>query len=404
MIEIRNVQIPNDTRRDVFIPSTRPQTIEASRYTLLPALIDPHVHFRTPGHEHKETWETGVLAAIAGGVTHVLDMPNNYPSCCSLERVLQKKQLIESQLQMADIPLRYGLYLGADRNCFDEIAVSKNEVVALKIYMGSSTGDLLLHDRPSLEKAFQLAAEHQILVAVHAEDEGLIQINRNQYSAVENPQMHSVIRNPNVAAKAVEMAIECAQKFNARLYLVHISSAAELSLIRQAKRDRLSVYAEASPHHLFLSDLAYGHLHTKALVNPPLRARTDVEALWESLQDGTIDTIGTDHAPHTKAEKMQPFGLAPSGFASIELYLALLLNAHHQNKISLKSIIALTHTNVRRIFNLPSNDDCVLVDLEKTKTVTDCSLKTKAKWSPYAGWTLTGWPCFTILKGRVYAV
>jgi dihydroorotase len=376
-------------------------SISAEGFTLFPALIDPHVHFRVPGAEHKETWETGARAALAGGVTTVLDMPNNSPACTTLERLHEKKETIEAQLAHVGIPLRYGLYLGADRNHLNEIGRTKGEIAGLKIYMGSSTGDLLMDDRASLEEAFRLAAKHDVLVAVHAEDEQLIQLNRKKMTS-KSPSAHSAIRSNEAAAKAVGIAIEMAKRFGARLYVVHTSTKEELSLIRQAKREGLPVFAEAAPHHLFLNTDEYERIGTKALVNPPLRKKGDCEALWEAIHDGTIDTIGTDHAPHTVEEKTRPFGQAPSGFPSIELYFPLLLNAHCEGKISLERIVQLTHTAPTEIFRLPKNDDVVLVDLKKRKTIDDAHLHTKAKWSPYAGRTLTGWPRYTILRGRLY--
>lgn len=404
MIEIRKVQTPRGRRISVFLQSNEHHAIDAKDLTLLPALIDPHVHFRIPGADHKETWETGAKAAIAGGVTTVLDMPNNSPPCWSKESFETKKLLIDVQLQSAQIPLRYFLYLGADAKHVNAISELADQIVGIKIYMGSSTGGLLVHELETLEKIFRLAAENDVLIAVHAEDEELLRKREKEYEQENDPRVHSLIRNPEVAAKAVKLAISLAAKYGTRLYIVHVSSKQELDLIREAKGKNLPVYAEASPHHLFLNDLAYHTLGTKALVNPPLRSQKDVEALWEGVVDRTIDTIGTDHAPHTLEEKMRPFREAPSGFASIELYLPLLLNAYHQKKLSLEQIVSLTHTRPQEIFRLPPNDDVVLVDLEEIRTVRDSKLHTKAKWSPYNGWILKGWPRYTILAGRLFDV
>lgn len=412
MIEIRDVHTIDGRRIDHRIEGEA-RIIDRKNLTLLPALIDPHVHFRTPGAEHKETWETASRAAIAGGVTTVFDMPNNTPSCISEQRLQAKKQIIEKQLK---IPIRYGLYLGADQNHLDEIRKVKDQITGLKIYMGSSTGDLLMKDPVALEKAFRIAAENDVLVAVHAEDEDLIEERKIKCKAAiqypknrgdfRGPQgeckaaLHSMIRNAEVAARAVGVAIALAKKYGTRLYIAHVSTREELDLIRKAKTAGLPIYAEATPHHLFLTTEAYDRLGTCALVNPPLRE--DHRALWEAVDDGTIDTIGTDHAPHLLEEKKRPYGSAPSGFPSIELYLALLLNAHYEKKISLEQIVSLTHTRPQEIFRWPPNDDVVLVDLNRVKTVDDAHLKTKAQWSPYAGMTLRGWPRYTILKGKVY--
>ena len=404
MIEIKKVQTTNGHRIDVCIESSENRVIEAEKFMLFPALIDPHVHFRVPGGEHKETWETAARAAIAGGVTTVFDMPNNDPACITAERLELKKQIIDKQLKSVGIPLRYGLYLGADRDHLKEMSKVRGKAVALKIYMGSSTGNLVMSDLKSIEEAFRIAGENDLMIAVHAEDEDLIQLNKKKHAGETNPAIHSVIRNPAAAARAVELAIGFSKKHGVRLYIAHVSTREELKWIREAKKEGLPVYAEATPHHLFLHDDMYKQIGTRALVNPPLRSKEDCEALWEAIGDDTIDTIGTDHAPHTLEEKSQAYGLAPSGFPSIELYFPLLLNAYHKKKISLEEIVSLTHTRPQEIFDLPINDDVVLVDLEKKKTVCGAHLKTKAKWSPYEGMTLQGWPRYTILAGKLFDV
>ncbi len=404
MIEIRNVQTIDGRRITFSIKADETVVIDGVGLTLLPGLIDPHVHFRTPGAEHKEDWMTAAAAAIAGGVTTVFDMPNNIPSICTRQRLHEKKKLIDQQLQKAKIPLRYGLYLGADEKHLNDMAHAKNEIVGLKIYMGSSTGDLLMKDPAALDLAFKIAAENGVLIAVHAEDEAMIEERQKEILHPPKGQckavLHSMIRSPLVAATAVSQAIDLAAKYGTRLYIAHVSTKEELDLIREAKKNNLQVFAEATPHHLFLNTDAYHRLDTCALVNPPLRENTD--ALWQAVQDGTIDTIGTDHAPHLLEEKRRIYGSAPSGFPSIELYLPLLLNAYHEKKITLEQIVRLTHTRPKEIFRIPSNNDAVLVDLNKKKMVDNERLKTKAKWSPYAGIILKGWPRYTILQGRVY--
>jgi dihydroorotase len=402
MIELRKVQTVDGRRIDHFVKSDCDIVIDAQKLMLFPALIDPHVHFRVPGAEHKEDWESGAAAAIAGGVTTVFDMPNNDPPCLSLERLREKKGLIETQIARAGIPLRYRLYLGADAKHLGEIGRAKKEIAGLKIYMGSSTGGLLMSERSAIEEAFRIARDEGVLVAVHAEDEELIRQGEKKHRGSKDPAVHSLVRSPKVAARAVAFAIEMAKKWGTRLYIAHVSSREELDMIRQAKKEGVHVYAEATPHHLFLSTEAYATHGSKALVNPPLREKRDCEALWEAVNDGTIDTIGTDHAPHTLEEKSRPYGAAPSGFASIELYFPLLLNAYHEGKLTLARIVSLTHTRPQEIFGFPLNDDVVLVDLEERRSVKE--LKTRAKWSPFMGWTLQGWPRYTILEGKLYDV
>jgi dihydroorotase len=400
MIEIRKVQTTNGHRIDCFIPSKETLAIDGEELMLFPALIDPHVHFRTPGQTDKEDWTTAAKAAIAGGVTTVLDMPNNNPSTSTASALREKEALIQSQLASVKIPLRFGLYLGGDERHLDQICHSP--CVAMKIYMGASTGDLLMHNGPALKEAFRLAASCNLVVAVHAEDETLMQKEAKRFAGRTDPAVHSLIRNPTVAKIAVEEAILLAEETKVRLYIAHVSSREELNLIRAAKKKGLPVYAEATPHHLFFDDSIYETLGTKALVNPPIRSKKDREALWEAIHDETIDTIGTDHAPHTLKEKLQPYGSCPSGLPSIEFYFPLLLNAYAEKRISLEQIVSLTHTRPQEIFNLPINDDVVLVDLHKKQRIEEKMIRSKAGWSPYLGLHLQGWPRYTICDGKCF--
>lgn len=402
MLIFRNVQTIDGKRLDYAIPSEQEKHIEASHLTLFPALIDPHVHFRVPGAEHKETWETAAKAALCGGVSTVFDMPNNTPACTTAETLIAKKKIIDAQLHACGLPIRYHLYLGADQRHLQEIPKVNKQIIGLKIYMGSSTGDLLMDQEQALEEAFRIAAHNDVLIAVHAEDEAMLQTQKKQYAGQTDPSFHSKIRRPEAAEKAVHDAIALARKYKARLYIAHVSTQKELKLIRQAKQEGLSVYAEATPHHLFLSTKEYAELGTLALVNPPLRDEIDREALWEAIYEGTIDTIGTDHAPHTLEEKKRPFGLAPSGFPSIEFYFSLLLTAYHQKKLSLKQIVSLTHTRIQEIFRLAPHKDHVLVDLERETTIGNRPFRSKSGWSPYTGWTVKGWPCYTIIEGKLF--
>lgn len=359
----------------------------------LPALIDPHVHFRTPGAEHKENWISGAQAAINGGVTTVFDMPNNTPSCCTFERLMQKKALIQEQLNEAGIPLRYSLYFGADRQNIQEIPKSKGHVIGIKIFMGSSTGSLLIDDEATLDEIFRMAADLDMIVSVHAEDEAIIRENKSLYPTTD-PAMHSVIRSREAAIKAVTRAIDLSQKHGTELCILHVGSKEEVELIRQAKKEGIRVYGETSPHHLLLSVDDYAAWGNLVQVNPPLREKEDQQCLWNALNLGILDFIGTDHAPHTLEEKQKPYGQSPSGIPSIDLLLPLLLNAVNQQKMTLDTLVKVTRTNIEKIFRLPANDDFVVVDLNMERMVTDEQLKTKCGWSPYRGKLLKGWPIF----------
>lgn len=369
----------------------------------LPALIDPHVHFRTPGAEYKENWESGAVAAIAGGVTTVFDMPNNTPSIIDESKLDAKIDLVNKQLKNADIPLRSYFYLGATLDNLAEIEKCKDKIIGVKIFMGASTGNLLVSKSEAQEKIFKKCAELGLVVAVHAEDDDLINEQKLKFST---PTVfdHGKIR-PNIAAQsAVTKAIDLARKTGAKLYILHASTALELAIIKQAKQEGLTVYAETTPHHLFLDESAYETLGTLAQMNPPLRSKDDVVALWQAIEDGTIDTIGTDHAPHTLEEKNLPYPQSPSGVPGIETNLPLLLNAYNNGKISLEKIVEITRLNAQKIFSLPVNNDWVIIDLKKVKNIQNNNLKTKCGWSPFDGWKIIGWPIYTILNNKLYKI
>ena len=402
MITIKNATTLEGSVLNVSLPSEEEKTIQAKGLTLLPALIDSHVHFRTPGLTHKESWVTAAKAAIAGGITTVFDMPNTVPPTVTLERLKEKEALIDEQLKKAGIPLHYGLYLGADKTHFDEIARCKKEIVGIKVFMGSSTGGLVMDDDSSLHAVFSLAASHDLLLAVHAEDEALIHERSAQYQGKMEPKAHSEIRNEEVAFRATYKAIELARLYKTRLHILHVGTKREIQLIQHAKEEGLSVSVETTPHHLFLSIEDYEKLGTKVQMNPPLRSKQDQAALWQAIHDGVIDTIGSDHAPHTLEEKALPYGKAPSGIPGVETTVPLLLDACNQGKISLKQIVRLMRERVQEIFSVPQNDDYILVDMKKKREIDDHSLKTQCRWSPYAGRQLQGWPVYTFLKGRIY--
>lgn len=378
-----------------------PEEVNTEGLLFLPAVIDPHVHFRTPGPEHKENWISGAQAAVRSGVTTVFDMPNTDPPCITFEVFQSKLKRIEAQLQECGIPLHHHLYFGASRATLKEIPKVKDLAIGIKVFMGSSTGPLLIDDDATLEELFRIAHDLDMVLSVHAEDESTIRHNKNLYKMRHDPAVHSVIRSPRAAVIAVQKAIELAAKHQTRLCILHTSCQEELELIRQAKASRVQVFAEVAPHHLFLTIEEYEKQGTLVQVNPPLRTFEDREACWRAIQDGTIDFVGTDHAPHTLQEKALPYGQAPSGIPSIELLLPLLLNAVNEGKLTLQQVVKLTSQRVQELFRLKPNEDGVLVDMKKRRHVTHTSLKTKCKWSPYQGYILQGVPTHTLIKGKL---
>lgn len=402
MVIIKNVRNIQGEPITLSIPNSQEMVIDNSSLTLLPALIDPHVHFRTPGHEYKEDWRTAAQAAIHGGYTMVFDMPNTLPPTVTAELLKEKKILIDKQLEDIGIPLRYELFFGADKNHLQEISHVTKEVIGIKVFMGCSTGNLVIDDDESLQAVFEIAARENLIVAVHAEDEHMMRERKKQFAGETRYSVHSRIRDVDVAVAAVDKAISLVKKFNTRLYILHLSSADEITLVKKAKAEKLPVYAETTPHHLFLNESYYETLQGKCVVNPPVRLSKHNEALFQAIHEGIIDTIGSDHAPHTLSEKSKSYGECPSGMPGIETTLPLLLNAYNEGLLSLAEIVSLTSVRAREIFGIPLNTDVVLVDLNKEAVVDESHLHTKCGWSPYAGRTLKGWPVYTILRERCF--
>jgi dihydroorotase len=401
MISIRNVECVDGVRRDVAIGdvSDIPQIIDGTGLTLLPAVIDPHVHFRIPGASHKEDWKSGTRAALSGGVTAVFDMPNNTPSCTTLERLLEKKREVNGQLQDC-VPVTPYFYMGSDRHCLQELTKVKGQVIGIKMFMGSSTGDLLIDDLATQAEVFKIAAEQDLLLAIHAEDDSIIRDNRKMIGSVDDCAVHSRIREPAAAIAAVERALKLAEQFGTRLAILHCSTAEELQAARQAKKRGLQVYVEACPRHLFLDETAYASQGMRVKVNPPLRSKEHQDALWDAIRDGTIDFVGSDHSPHTLEEKARPYDQAPAGAPGVEHTLPLMLDACHRGILSLQRVVELTHTNIEKIFRI-KNNDWILVDRRLQRTIHDRESLSKVKWSPFHGMSLTGWPVMVLANGTI---
>lgn len=339
------------------------ETVGEGRF-LLPGLIDAHVHFRDPGAPEKEDWASGSAAALAGGVTTVLDMPNTNPATITVEALEAKRAVAKAKSKVA-----FGLFFGATRDNLDEIRKAEN-ICGIKIYMGSSTGGLLLDDPAVWEEVFKIAKEKNVPVVVHAETEAMIQAGK---------------RDCECARVATEAAIALREKVGNRLHIAHLSCKAEVELVRVHKCPELT--CEVTPHHLLFT--AADQKDSFLKMNPPLRSQADQDALWEALRDGTIDCIATDHAPHTFAEKQS--SEPPAGVPGVEFMLPLMLNAVNEGKLTLERLVELTSTNPSRIFGVPVQGQ-VLVDMNLEKTIRREDIKSKCGWSPYEGRTLKGWP------------
>lgn len=362
------------------------QTVDASGLLIFPGLIDPHVHLREPGSEHKEDWTTGTRAALAGGFTTVLAMPNTQPPITDQGTLAQAHALAAAKA-VCD----YGVFIGATADNAEE-AAGLQDAVGLKLYMGSSTGSLLVADLAGQLAHFE---RYPGVIAVHAEDEEAV-----AYFAARGER-----RPPLCAALAVARALTLAERFGRRLHICHVSTAHEIALIREAKARGVPVTCEVTPHHLFLTAADEAHLGPLGRMNPPLRSPDDVEALWANLD--VIDCLATDHAPHTLEEKHGPN--PPAGVPGLETALPLLLTAAHEGRITLHDIARLMAEGPARIFGLarkgriaPGYDaDLTLVDPNTEWVIGEQPLFTKCGWSPFAGHKAKGRVERVFLRGQL---
>jgi dihydroorotase len=366
---------------------------ECSKY-LLPGIIDPHVHLRDPGFPQKETVETGTKAALAGGVTTIFDMPNTAPAVLSKEAFEQKKTLYEKNAQC-----QWKLFVSATKNNFDFLEnLDDKRVAGIKIYLGSSTGDLLVEEESLIYKTFKFIARKKWVLSIHAESEVILKKARAEFKGdMTDPASHSKIRPVEAASESVKMCIDLCRKTGARINICHSSTEAELNLIEEAKKEGLPVSCEIAPHHLFLSTDDYEKFGTRVQMNPPLRSPENIEGCWEHLKKGTIDMIATDHAPHTLEEKDTPFPKAPSGIPGLETSLPLMLSAYHEGKLSLNDITKMMSANAAKIWNLNRGEiaegkeaDLIILDFSKSWKIEKLQLQTQCGWSPWENFSTPG--------------
>jgi len=385
-----------DTR--VFASSSR--QIDAKGLLLLPGVIDPQVHFREPGACHKEDLASGSRAAVRGGVTSFLEMPNTRPATTSQQQ-LDQKLALAAKKSIAN----YGFFIGATTDNLKQINTA-SPVCGIKIFMGASTGDLLVDQRADLERIF---ANGRRLIAVHAEDEQRIQTRKARYLREPNPDisLHSVVRDSECALLATTLAVELSEQYQRRLHILHLSTALEVDYLRQHKSTQVT--AEVIPNHLLFNTSDYRRLGSLVQMNPPIRKHADNTALWQGLHDGVIDFIATDHAPHTLQEKQQPYPLSPSGMPGVETSLPLLLTAMQAGHCTLQEVLTWLSAGPAKAYQIANKGrieegfdaDFTLVDMEHFHPLQNDGVFSRAGWSPFAGRSLTGWPQYTVVNGQV---
>lgn len=375
---------------------------------LLPGVIDDQVHFREPGLTHKATIGTEAKAAVAGGVTSFMEMPNTIPPAFTLD-LLEQKYAIAKQNSLAN----YSFYIGTSNENADETLRAnefRDQICGIKIFMGSSTGNLLVDNPLTLEKVF---SESQLLIATHCEDERII---RHNLAAAEasgrelTAADHPVIRNEEACFESSFYAIQLAKKYDTRLHILHISTEKELQLFSNMLplRDK-RITTEVCVHHLHFTSDDYAALGNRIKCNPAIKAPHNKAALWEALLDDRLDVIATDHAPHTWAEKNEPYLKAHAGLPLVQHSLALMLYYHQQGRISLEKIAEKMSHAVAECFQIRERGyiregyfaDLVIVDLHKSQTISKENILYKCGWSPLEGQEMLATVTHTFVNGHL---
>ncbi len=384
------------------------QEINAQGLYLLPGMIDDQVHFREPGLTHKADIFTESMAAVAGGITSFMEMPNTVPNTLTQD-LLKDKYDIAAQSSLAN----YSFYMGASNDNLEEVLkTDPKNVCGIKVFMGSSTGNMLVDNEKTLENIFSKAP---ILVATHCEDEETIRENLAAFKAKYGEegltiQMHPLIRSAEACYKSSSLAIELAKRYDSRLHILHISTAKEISLFDNSipLKDK-KITAEACVHHLWFNNDDYAKKGNFIKWNPAVKTSVDQACILQGVLDDRIDVIATDHAPHTLAEKQQSYSQAPSGGPLVQHALPALLEMHLQGKISLEKIVEKTAHNLAICFDIEKRGfiregywaDLVLVNLNDPFRVTSLNIFYKCGWSPFDGETFQASITHTFVSGNL---
>ncbi|MBU2477088.1 dihydroorotase [Candidatus Micrarchaeota archaeon] len=381
------------------------KTIDAKGKLLLPGGIDCHVHFREPGMEKKGNWKSESRAAAAGGITSVIDMPNTIPSTTTVQTLKEKRKTAEKNSL-----INFGFHFGAEKRKLAEINKVKN-IASIKVFMGSSTGNLLVEEEKILEEIFRTGKQKNILIVLHAEEEKIIKKNSKKAREKNwnNVKYHNKIRSEKAESEAIKKALKIQKKVGNRIHFLHVSTKKGMQEIIKAKKRTKQVSCEVCPHHLFLNEKDLNRLGNFGKMNPPLRTKKDNEFLMNALKKGLIDFIATDHAPHTKKEKQKNYFDAPSGVTGIETVYSLLLNEAAKGKIKLSKVIEVLCEKPAEVYGIKNKGkikegfdaDLVLVDLNKSFTVKNSDIHSKCKWTPFNGRKLKGKIEATIINGNI---
>lgn len=374
------------------------ETIDCRDLHILPGVVDSQVHFREPGLEHKEDLETGSRAAVLGGVTAVFEMPNTNPLTTS-EATLADKVRRGSGRMHCD----FAFWVGGTRDNARDVGELERlpGAAGIKVFMGSSTGDLLVEDDEGVASILRNTRRR---AAFHSEDE--FRLRERLGERIEgDPSSHPVWRDEIAALRCTERLVRIARHTRARIHVLHISTAEEILFLEQHKD---VATCEATPHHLTLSADDYPRLGTLLQMNPPVRASRHRDGVWHGIAQGIVDVLGSDHAPHTLAEKAKPYPASPSGMTGVQTLVPIMLDHVNAGRLTLQRFVDLSSHGPQRIFGMARKGriaagydaDFTIVDMKRRETITNAQAGSKAGWTPYDGRQVTGWPVGTVIRGR----
>ena len=374
------------------------EVINCTGLHILPGVVDSQVHFREPGLEHKEDLQTGSLAAVLGGVTSVFEMPNTKPLTTSPEALADKVKRGTHRMHCD-----FAFWVGGTRDNAKDVAELERlpGAAGIKVFMGSSTGDLLVEDDEGVASILRNTRRR---AAFHSEDE--FRLREREGLRVENdPSSHPVWRDEIAALTCTQRLVRIARETGARIHVLHISTAEEIEFLKDYKD---VATCEATPHHLTLSSEDYKTLGNLIQMNPPVRDARHRDGIWHGIGQGVVDVLGSDHAPHTLEEKQKPYPASPSGMTGVQTLVPIMLDHVNAGRLSLERFVDLSSHGPNRIFGMSRKGriavgydaDLTIVDMKRSVMITHEQAGSKAGWTPYHGKTVTGWPVGTIVRGN----
>ena len=382
------------------LDNSNTKSIDAEGKIVLPGVIDTQVHFREPGANNAENLESGSRAAVAGGVTSVFEMPNTNPPTSTFDEFNKKLEAAKNRMFC-----NYAFYFGATPNNMKELAGvdSLKGCCGVKLFAGSSTGNLLVSQEKDIEKVISNSSK---IISVHSEDENIL-LSRKKYIKEGDVHSHPIWRNEECALESTKRVVRIAQKYKKKIHILHVTTKQEIDFFSE-KRD--GVTFEITPQHLTLfAPDCYEKLKTYSQMNPPLRSKDHYDRLWDAVKESLVSTIGSDHAPHTKEEKNRKYPLSPSGMPGVQTLLPVMLDHVNKGKLSIEKLIKLVCENPCDLFGIKNKGyikenydaDLTIIDMNKEVVIKDSWIESQCAWTPFNNYKVKGFPIATIVNGEI---